>query len=604
MKLRLLLFALITLLIPSLCLGASKKKKTSADNRSLKAVTKSDGRRVALVIGNSAYQHPDSMPRLANPVNDADDIATALRGFGFQVIEKKNLNKSAMDNALAEFGRKAANSDAALFYYAGHGLQVKGQNYLVPVDANITTEAQVPYNAINVNQLLEEMDNSKSRVNIVMLDACRNNPISGKFRTGATRGLAPPASSPKGTVIVYATDPGNVAADGDGRNGLFTSGLLTAFRSDDLSLFGVLTRASEVVEQGSNRQQTPYINGPATVQKNFSFAPGQAVAADEPPRQVAMAPRPQAPPPKVRPAPAGDSLDDIIAAKESAERNKKARAEKVKADVAKYRKLVASSPELKQQAWKALVRSYPEGSGVTMGNVSGLMKALGMAGGDDPTTGMEFVQVAEGCFQMGGTAGADEQPVHQICVNAFSIGKYEVTQGQWKKVMGSNPSHFGSCGDNCPVEQVSWNDIQQFISRLNSQSGTHYRLPTEAEWEYACRAGENHTYCGSNDINSVAWYKDNSGSQTHPVGQKQGNGWGIHDMSGNVWEWVQDWYDKNYYGSSPQSNPPGPSSGSFRVLRGGGWYYGATYARAALRYGLTPDFRSLYLGFRLVSPVQ
>ena len=143
---------------------------------------------------------------------------------------------------------------------------------MVPVDANIDSEAKVPYRAVNVNQLLEEMDSSKSRVNIVMLDACRNNPIGGKFWSGATRGLAPPSAMPKGTVIVYATDPGNVAAGGSGRNGLFTSGLLTAFRGSDLTLAGVLRRASEEVEKNSNQLQTPYINAPATVQKKFSFA--------------------------------------------------------------------------------------------------------------------------------------------------------------------------------------------------------------------------------------------------------------------------------------------------------------------------------------------
>ncbi len=237
-----------------------------------------DGKRVALVIGNGGYRNPEILPKLSNPTHDAEDIAKALRGFGFEVIERKDQTLEGMNNAIAEFSRKIGNSDAALFYFAGHGLQVKSQNYLIPVDANIETEARVPYVSVNVNQILDEMDNAKSRVNIVMLDACRNNPISGKFRSGATRGLAAPSSQPKGTVIVYATDPGNVAADGEGRNGLFTSGLLTAFKGSDLSLAGVLTRASEEVERGSEQKQTPYINGPATLQKNFQFGQGTQVA--------------------------------------------------------------------------------------------------------------------------------------------------------------------------------------------------------------------------------------------------------------------------------------------------------------------------------------
>ncbi|MEI7611582.1 MAG: caspase family protein [Betaproteobacteria bacterium] len=248
-----------------LALEASKGSKTSAITAS------SPGRRIALVIGNGNYQYPDSLPRLANPANDAHDIAAALRGFGFEVIEKKDQSLEGMHNAVAEFSRKLGNSDAALFYFAGHGLQVKGQNYLIPVDAKIETEARVQYVSLNVNQILEEMENGHSRANIVMLDACRNNPISGKFRSGTTRGLAPITSQPKGTVIVYATDPGNVAEDGSGRNGLFTSGLLTALKGSDLSLLGVLTRASAEVERGSEQKQTPYVNGPLTLQRNFHF---------------------------------------------------------------------------------------------------------------------------------------------------------------------------------------------------------------------------------------------------------------------------------------------------------------------------------------------
>jgi hypothetical protein len=228
------------------------------------------GRRVALVIGNGNNQQAD-LPKLPNPLNDAEDISKVLRGFGFEVIERKNLTLEGMNRAIAEFGSRIGSSEAALFYFAGHGIQVKNQNYLIPVDAKMENEVSVPYQGINLNQVLDEMDNAKSSTNIVMLDACRNNPISGRFRSGRTRGLASPSDMPKGTVIVYATAPGNVAADGEGRNGLFTSGLLTAFKGKDLSLDGVLTVASAVVEQASGQAQTPYVNGPKTLQKSFNF---------------------------------------------------------------------------------------------------------------------------------------------------------------------------------------------------------------------------------------------------------------------------------------------------------------------------------------------
>ena len=164
--------------------------------------------------------------------------------------------------------------------------------------------------------------------------------------------------------------------------------------------------------------------------------------------------------------------------------------------------------------------------------------------------------------------------------------------------MGSNPSHFSSCGDDCPVEQVSWNDTQNFISKLNSQTGRRYRLPTEAEWHYACTSGgRNEEYCGGNDVDAVAWYDKNSGNKTHRVGTKQPNGLGLYDMSGNVWEWVSDWYGDSYPTGS--RNPTGASSGSAKVLRGGSWIGIDRSTRAANRLRSNPANRDSYLGFRL-----
>ncbi|MEI7430108.1 MAG: caspase family protein [Betaproteobacteria bacterium] len=230
------------------------------------------GHRIALVIGNGAYQSKE-IPKLGNPPNDAEDVASALKKFGFEVLAYKNLTRRAMKDAIAEFGRRAGNAEAALFYYAGHGVQIRNQNFLIPVDASVRSEADIMDEGININLPLDEMEIAKSRVNIVLLDACRDNPVTGKFRSAGGRGLAAPGgSTPKGTIIVYATDPGNTASDGEGRNGTFTAGLLAAFKGRDLSLDGVLTATSEQVEKASKGTQTPYINGPQLVKKNFYFA--------------------------------------------------------------------------------------------------------------------------------------------------------------------------------------------------------------------------------------------------------------------------------------------------------------------------------------------
>lgn len=218
---------------------------------------------------------------------------------------------------------------------------------------------------------------------------------------------------------------------------------------------------------------------------------------------------------------------------------------------------------------------------------------------------IEMVKVEAGSFDMGATPemqnpDEDEKPVHRVTLtNNYYIGKYEVTQALWKIVMGSNPSN--SKGDNLPVENVSWNNCQKFISKLNKLTGKSFRLPTEAEWEFAARGGNKsrgYQYSGSNTIGDVAWYDGNSGSMTHAVGTKQPNELGAFDMTGNVWEWCQDWHGR--YSSSPQTNPTGAVSGSCRVYRSGSLCYPAGYCRCSCRFDGTPDFRNGDLGLRLV----
>ena len=228
-------------------------------------------------------------------------------------------------------------------------------------------------------------------------------------------------------------------------------------------------------------------------------------------------------------------------------------------------------------------------------------------GSEDPDDGtytvngvsFKMIAVDGGTFQMGQSAdGNNVTPVHSVTLSSYSIGETEVTQALWKAIMGTNPSNHQ--GDNLPVEQVSWNDCQTFITKLNQLTGKTFRLPTEAEWEFAAKGGtksKGYTYSGSNTIGDVAWYYENSGSETHAVATKQANELGIYDMSGNVWEWCQDCYGS--YSDEAQTNPTGPSGGSDRVLRSGSWSNDASYCRSAIRSNNSPSSNSVFRGFRL-----
>jgi formylglycine-generating enzyme required for sulfatase activity len=227
----------------------------------------------------------------------------------------------------------------------------------------------------------------------------------------------------------------------------------------------------------------------------------------------------------------------------------------------------------------------------------------------DPLKPMEMVLVKGSCYKMGDTFGdgeEDEQPVHEVCVKDFYLGKYLVTQMQWTGPMGTNPSRGSTCGMTCPVENVTWDDVQEFIRRLSERARKNYRLPTEAEWEYAARSGgAKEKWAGTSDekaLGDYAWFYPNSGFSGHPVGLKKPNGLGLYDMTGNVWEWMSDYYDEGYYAKSPQDEPKGPVSGRAHSLRGGYWGDLSSFVRVARRIGLDPTARAAGYGVRLALP--
>ncbi len=229
----------------------------------------------------------------------------------------------------------------------------------------------------------------------------------------------------------------------------------------------------------------------------------------------------------------------------------------------------------------------------------------GITAGPPDAEGMVFIK--GGCFEMGDLfkdGDPDEKPVHKVCVNDFYIGMYEVTQMKWFQIMKTYPSSLVRC-DECPVENVSYLDVNEYIKKLNRSSAREYRLPTEAEWEYAARGGgQKQKWSGAaveNELNDYAWLKINSDNRPHPVGLKKANGLGLHDMCGNVQEWVYDYYDSDYYRTSPVNNPGGPSASQYRVARGGSFLNSQWGIRTSIRYRYTRDDRGREFGFRLAA---
>jgi formylglycine-generating enzyme required for sulfatase activity len=508
--------------------------------------------RVALVIGNSSYE---STP-LRNPVNDARAIGKALGDLGFEVIQRENIDQKEMKKEIQLFGQRLLKGGVGLFYFAGHGMQVNGRNYLIPVGSSIEHEKQVEYEAVDMGSVLTEMEYARNRLNIVILDACRDNPFARSFRSSSF-GLAS-VNAPSGTLIAYATAPGSVANDGAGDNGLYTGELIKTILVPGLRIEDVFKQVRSAVRETTQGKQVPWES--SSLEGDFYFRPQTADAAPAPPVQrAAVALQPQAP------------------RSESA----------------------ASRPP---KIWK------------------------------EPVTGMEFVWVPGGCYLMGSPMtekkrDADEGPVHEVCVNGFWVGKTEVTNGHFRKfhVKHDSGNYEGHSlnGDDQPAVFVSWIDANNFAQWLSGQNGGQYtfRLPTEAEWEYAARAGTEHSrYWGDDskracDHENVAdqtpqrlwgWDEvhecDDGYAATAPVGSFQPNGFGLHDMLGNVWEWCADIYRIDAYVKHDRNNPlySDESCGSDRVIRGGYWHGVPGSVRSADRGSGLPDGVSDDLGFRLV----
>ncbi|MDR2729819.1 MAG: SUMF1/EgtB/PvdO family nonheme iron enzyme [Treponema sp.] len=480
----------------------------------------------ALVIGNGAYTN---ITRLNNPVNDANDMEAVLKGLGFSVEKVLNGNLTQMENGIVNLKRKltGTKNSYGFFFYAGHGVQSGGENYLIPVDANIQSESFLRRYAISVQEMLDELNEAGNELNVVVLDACRDNPFP--WNRSASRGLQVVGNQPADSIIVFATSAGSTARDGTGRNGLFTSHLLNNLKTPGLEVAEVFRLTMGDVVRASNSQQRPAV---------YNQFAGLAYLGSRPAPQPTPAPTPQ------------------------------------------------------------------------------------------PVSN-DMVRINGGTFMMGSPSNEPNRDSgevqHQVTVSSFYMGKYEVTQKEYQEVMGTNPSYFK--GDNLPVEKVSWYDAVEYCNKRSQREGltpaytingtnvtwnrnaNGYRLPTEAEWEYTCRAGTTTPFSTGNNIttNQANYdgnypYNNNAKgeyrSKTTTVGSFAPNAWGLYDMHGNVWEWCWDWYEG--YSSGSQTDPVGAVSGTDRVNRGGGWYDWAVEARSAYRDYYTPSYRNGDIGFRLV----
>jgi formylglycine-generating enzyme required for sulfatase activity len=619
------------LVLASICMGLLFAPCTTADDRGLirrnSDTSSATGDSVALVIGNAAYKN--AAP-LSNTINDAVVMADALKSLGFELVGGKaqtNLDKNGLDNVIRKFGETIRGKRVAFLYYSGHGVQVDGRNYLIPTSANVVSRTDVKYELVNVDNVLEDMNASGTKVNIIVLDACRNNPFGDKGLRGNVSGLAV-MDAPSGTLVAYATGPGKTAADGVGKNSPYTESLARIIKEPGLDIEDVFREVGKDVQLKTGGVQVPWKMDSLT--EKFSF---RGTGDGEGRIQTAGGPGPASVPPKsetprtgsinVKSTPAG-AMVYLNGAKKGltpmtlSGLSPGSVGLKVVHDgyemVEDTVQIEAGKEETMNYTLARVAPVAPPTKPDTETQVKppSITTSSARREWKDPTTGMEFIWVEGGTYQMGcgmgpGYCQPNEAPEHEVTVGGFWIGKYTVTQGQWQKVMGSNPSSFKK-GDNYPVETVSWDDAKEFIRKLNGKSGTTFRLPTEAEWEYAARSGgKSEKYAGGSDVDAVAWYGANSGKSTHPVGTKAPNGLGIYDMSGNVWQWCEDTYDADAYKKHQRNNPVSTSGGSAKVLRGGSWSRDAGWVRCVFRghwepssHGLGGSLGGSGMGLRLV----
>lgn len=642
----------------------------------------SAAKRVALVIGNSTYKYT---PTLVNPTNDASAISVALKRLGFEVISESNLTKLGMDDTFRRFARAMRDAEAALFYYAGHGMQYRGVNYLMPVDAKLEDEADLPYEMALVDNVLADMGRVKG-VRIAVLDACRNNPLelALKAKLARTRSISPTRgfariSRTEGQLIAFATQAGTVAADGVGRNSPFTAALLKHIETPGLEAGLLFRRVASAVHEATGGRQLPELS--VSLLGEFYFAGRGAPKRPEKPSSNASKPLTHV-------SPAAEAWREV---KDSQ------RVSDLEAFVTRFpnsffsvlarsrlKKLTGQSkaPDkpISPEAWEAyasaktagefeaIIKRFP--NSIYADLAKSRLKKLGEhkvavgvfpqkpkpAVGQNWESGREFqdcrdcpkmVVVPPGSFTMGSPESEkdrdnSEGPQRRVTIpQAFAVGKFEVTVDQfaafvedsrhdagqrchvlhrqhgWQQDGGRNFQNpgFSQTGSH-PAACVNWDDAKAYVAWISRNTGKSYRLLSEAEWEYAARSGSMTrfhfgdrdkdlcSYANVADRSSSFDWKNKScsdgvGDKTARVGRYKANSFGLHDLYGNVWEWVEDCWNADYANATKGNAPRTSGDCSSRVLRGGAWANLKGSARSASRNRSITYFRYSSHGFRI-----
>jgi formylglycine-generating enzyme required for sulfatase activity len=562
---------LLTILL-SLTLALSAQ----AQNKTLEVTSLPSGteRRVAVIFANQNYQF--NPLDLSKTYNDADDMKAALQRLGFKVLVfKRDLTRSVLNRELLQLETTLRGYDVAFFYYSGHGGSYGNENFLLPTDIEPLSDAHdMKTFGISLDQVYEAFRKAQVKTGIVISDACRGFGI-GKSALGP--GMKIPANNPAGTFTLFATRQGDIAKENlQGRNSYFTQELLKHLETPNLTLNQIYYRTRQGVKTATAHFPHPQEPGIANeLDDEFVLIQRQTQPVDD-----AMVVTPKSEP-------------------------------------------IVLPPGITNKPTPAKTSKFL----------------------DLPFAEMAYVE--GGTFQMGTPQDAGYHygtPIATVTVSSFYMGKYEVTQRQWEEIMGSNPSHFkanskepsiepfstpavklNGHGDqifedclDCPVENVSWNDVQEFLKKLNEHTGGNFRLPTEAEWEYAAGGGStNRTRFGNGrDIVSsaeanISGRKEDKfrysiiGESRHKptqVGTFRANRLGLHDMCGNVEEMCSDWYDQIVGGR--KTNPTGPLNGEWRITRGGAFNGSPQFVPVTYRKSCNPSKGEWHIGFRVVSPAQ